>query len=82
MIRSYLTIALRNLRRNTIYSFINIGGLAVGIACSILIFLWVWDEVTYDRFHKNADRLGILVTQNEFSDKVIHRKLAPLPAYE
>lgn len=82
MFRNYLTIALRNLTRNTIYSFINIGGLAVGIACSVLILLWVWDEVTYDTFHKNADRLGILVTQNEFSDKVISRKVAPLPAYE
>jgi putative ABC transport system permease protein len=82
MLRNYLTVAFRNLTRNSIYSFINIGGLAVGIACSVLIFLWVWDEITYDRFHKNADRLGILVTQNVYSDKVLSRTSVPLPAYE
>jgi len=82
MLRNYLTIAIRNLTRNTIYSFINIGGMAVGIAYSLLISLWVWDEVTYDRFHENADRLGVLVTINVFSDKVTARRRVPLPAYE
>ncbi len=82
MLRNYMTIALRNLTRNTIYSFINIGGLAIGIACSLLISLWVWDEITFDRFHKNADRLGILVTFNMFSDKITAKRTVPLPAYE
>jgi len=82
MLRNYLVIAVRNLTRNTIYSFINIGGLAVGIACSLLIFLWVWDEITYDRFHKNGEQLGILVTQNVYSDKVVTRRLVQLPAYK
>lgn len=82
MQRNYLTIALRNLARNKLYSFINIGGMAVGIACSLLISLWVWDEVTYNRFHENADRLGVLVTIDVFSDKITARRRAPLPAYE
>jgi ABC-type antimicrobial peptide transport system permease subunit len=57
MLTNYLKIALRNLQRNSFYSFINIGGLSIGLACSILILLWVNDELTFDRFHKNHDHL-------------------------
>ena len=53
MFHNYLKIALRNLTRNSVYSFINIVGLAVGIASSVFIFLWVADEYSFDRFHKN-----------------------------
>jgi putative ABC transport system permease protein len=56
MLRNYLKIALRNLERYKAYSFINIGGLAVGMACFILIGLWVKDELSFDRFHLNKDR--------------------------
>jgi putative ABC transport system permease protein len=82
MLRNYLKIAFRNLQRNTVYSFINIAGLAVGIACSILIMLWVWNEVSYDRFHKNSDRLGQLWIHNQFSDNIISSQAVPLPTYE
>jgi len=51
MFKSYLTVAFRNLKRYKIYSFINISGLSIGIACCILILLWVNDETHYDRFH-------------------------------
>ncbi len=54
MLRNYLKIALRNLFRNKIYSFINIFGLSVGIAFCILIYLFVRNEWSYDTFHKNA----------------------------
>ena len=57
MLKNYLTIALRNLRRHRAFSFINIAGLAVGMACCLLIGLYVRQEVSYDRFHENADRL-------------------------
>ncbi len=57
MIRNYLKIAVRNLRKHKGYSFINIFGLAVGLATCILILLWVQDEVSYDRFHANLDSL-------------------------
>ncbi|HEY9045024.1 MAG TPA: ABC transporter permease [Ohtaekwangia sp.] len=53
MFKNYLKIALRNIQRNAVYSFINITGLSIGIACTILILLWVYDEVSYDRFHSN-----------------------------
>ncbi len=57
MLKNYLKIAFRNLTRHRIYSFINIAGLAVGIACAIIIMLWVKHELSYDKFNKNADRL-------------------------
>ena len=57
MIRNYLLIALRNLRRQFSYSVINILGLAIGIACSLVIFLYVYAEWSYDRHFKNADHI-------------------------
>ncbi len=57
MIKNYLIIAWRNLRRHKGFSFINISGLAIGIACCILIFLYINDELSYDKYHANADRI-------------------------
>ncbi|UCE43114.1 MAG: ABC transporter permease [Candidatus Aminicenantes bacterium] len=57
MLKNYIKIALRNIRRQKLYSSINILGLAVGLASSILIFMWVQDEKSYDRFHTHADRI-------------------------
>jgi len=57
MIRNYLKIAVRNLIKHKGYSFINIFGLAAGLATCILIILWVQDESSYDRFHANLDSL-------------------------
>jgi len=57
MIRNYLKVAFRNLRKHKAYSLINISGLAVGMACAVLILLWVRDEAGYDRFHSRADTI-------------------------
>jgi putative ABC transport system permease protein len=57
MLGNYLKIALRNMKRHKGYTFINIAGLAVGIACTIFILLWVRDELSFDRFHENADQI-------------------------
>ncbi|MDB5262619.1 MAG: hypothetical protein JWQ14_1900 [Adhaeribacter sp.] len=57
MFQNYFKIALRNLWRHKALSAINIFGLAIGMACSILILLWVQDELSYDRFHAQADNL-------------------------
>jgi ABC-type antimicrobial peptide transport system permease subunit len=57
MIKNYIKIALRNIVRHKGYSFINIAGLAVGMACCILILLWVQDELSYDKFHKDAESI-------------------------
>jgi len=57
MFKNYLKVALRTVQRNKIFSFINILGLALGMACSILIFLYVSHELSYDRHHKDAHRI-------------------------
>jgi ABC-type antimicrobial peptide transport system permease subunit len=57
MFRNYLKTALRNMQRNKLFTGLNIFGLATGLASSILIFLWVKDEMSYDRFNPNAARI-------------------------
>jgi putative ABC transport system permease protein len=57
MIRNYFVIALRLIRRHKVYSFINVAGLAVSMACALLIVFWVRDELSYDKFNANLDRL-------------------------
>jgi len=57
MFRNYFKTAFRNMRRNKLFTALNIFGLATGLACSILIFLWVQDELSYDRFNAGADRI-------------------------
>ena len=51
MIRNYIVTAIRNFTKNKFYTFINIAGLSIGITCSILILLWVFDELSFDKFH-------------------------------
>ena len=57
MLKNYLKIALRNVNRHRGYAFINIFGLAVGLACCLLILVYVQDELSFDRFHEKADRI-------------------------
>lgn len=57
MFKNYITVAWRNLIKNRTFSIINIAGLAVGLACFILITMYVIDELSYDRFHEKADRI-------------------------
>ena len=57
MFKICFKIALRNIKRYSVHSILNISGMAIGMACAILILLWVQDELSYDRFHKNADNL-------------------------
>ncbi len=65
MFANYLRTAWRNLRKHKVFSFINIAGLAVGLACCILIFLWIEDELGFDRFHPNHQRLYRAVMRTE-----------------
>lgn len=68
MFGNYLKVAIRNIIRHKGYSFINIAGLAVGMACFILIALWVRDELSYDKFHLNADRLYLVTDYEKYTD--------------
>ncbi|MES1225257.1 MAG: ABC transporter permease, partial [Bacteroidota bacterium] len=57
MLRNYFKVALRNLRHSKLYSFINIAGLSLGIASCTVIFLYVQQELSYDRYNEKADRI-------------------------
>ena len=70
MIRNYLKIALRNLKRNKGFSFINILGLAIGMASAMLILLWIQHEWSYDRFHEKKDRIYEAWNRSPFSGKL------------
>jgi putative ABC transport system permease protein len=60
MFKVNFRLSLRSLRKNKLYSFINVSGLAVGVATAILICLWIQNEVSHDRFHPNIDRLYLM----------------------
>ncbi len=68
MFRNYLKTAIRNLTRNKIYTIINVSGLSIGLACAMLIILYVKDEVSYDRFHKNVGNIYRVVNRNFDAD--------------
>jgi putative ABC transport system permease protein len=57
MFKNYLKIAFRNIKNHKGYSFINIAGLAIGMACCILMVVYITSELSFDRYHKNADRI-------------------------
>lgn len=63
MLRNFFIVAFRNLRRNKIFSTINILGLAIGMASAMLICLWILDEFSYDRFYAKEDRLFMMRRQ-------------------
>jgi ABC-type antimicrobial peptide transport system permease subunit len=67
MIRNYFIIAWRNLLKNKISSFINISGLAVGIAVVMLIGLWIWDELSFDKYHQNYNRIAQVMQSQTFN---------------
>jgi putative ABC transport system permease protein len=70
MIRNYFKIAWRNIKKNKAFSFINISGLAIGMASALLILLWVQNEISYDQFHENKDRIFEAWNRGEFSGKL------------
>lgn len=80
MIKNYLKIAFRNLRKQKLYSLINILGLSVGLAFCVLVLLFINDELTYDQFHGNKDRIYRLYRLPLISDGPIDKDLyMPIP---
>jgi len=79
MIRNYTKVTIRNMGRYKGYTFINIGGLAVGIASTLLIIIWVIDEVNFDKFHQNANNLYLIESDEIFSDRKVHGASSPVP---
>lgn len=79
MLKSYFRIGWRNMLRHKGYSLINIGGLAAGLAVVILIGLWIFDELSYNRYHKNYDRIGRVWVNQQFDGKVSSQWAVPFP---
>ncbi len=70
MLKNYMVIAWRNLMKNKAFSFLNITGLAIGMASAMLILLWVQNEVSYDRFHQNKEYIYEAWNRGEFDGKL------------
>jgi ABC-type antimicrobial peptide transport system permease subunit len=79
MLSNYFTVALRNIRRHKGYAAINIGGLAVGMAVALLIGLWVHDELSYNKYFRNYDRIGQVMQQGTGDGKVFTSEFMPVP---
>jgi len=79
MFKNYLIITLRNLRKHKAYSFINIAGLAVGMACFLLIILFVQYEFGYERHHKKADRIYRVNVEQHRPGGVFRAQSSPVP---
>ena len=69
MIKDYFKVAFRQLKKNKGYSFLNIFGLALGMACAMFILLWVNDEFEYNRFHKNFSNLYQVLENQSYDGK-------------
>ena len=82
MIKNYFLIAFRNLVRQKSYSFINIFGLAIGITAALLIFMWVYDEISFDRFHENLDRIYRVEQDQFYGGESYHVNVTPYPSGE
>jgi len=70
MLGSYVKIAGRHLRKNRIYSFINILGLSLGMAVTLLIGLWVWDELSFNKYHSNYRDIAMVLQRGEANGHV------------
>ncbi len=81
MLKNFILVTLRNLRRNTLYSIINISGLSIGIACSVLILLWVQDETSFDRFIPKVDKIHQVWVNAHFDNSIQSWNSVPLPTY-
>lgn len=79
MLKNYLIIAWRNLLKNRLYSVINIGGLAVGLAVSFLLLLYVYNEFSFDKFNGNSDRLYMVFRNQPGNGQIKTKPITPEP---
>jgi len=78
MFRNYLKIAWRNIIKNRTSSLINIGGLAIGIGVAMIIGLWIQDELTFNQYHKNYQRIARVMRNETYNGTTITRDLHPI----
>jgi ABC-type antimicrobial peptide transport system permease subunit len=79
MIRNYIKVALRNLRKNKAFSLTNLLGLTIGITCTLLIMLWVQNELSWDRFQKNYSSIKQVYANRNFNGEIVTDASIMLP---
>lgn len=79
MLHNYFKISFRNLLKHKGYSFINIFGLAIGMSVAMLIGLWMWDELSFNKYHKAYDRIALLQKNRSFNETIITEQSMSLP---
>jgi putative ABC transport system permease protein len=79
MLKNYLKVAWRNLVKNKTSSFINVSGLSIGMAVSILIGLWIYEEFSFNKFHKNYDSIAQVMQHQHYNDATHTDKAIPIP---
>jgi putative ABC transport system permease protein len=79
MLKNYLIVAFRNLRRDKVHSFINITGLSIGMAVMALIGLWIYDECTYDRNNPRYDHIARLMQHETANGETSTTRSLPYP---
>ena len=82
MLKSYFKIAFRNLVKSKVFSVINIGGLAVGMAVAMLIALWIYDEMSFDKNHRHYDRIAQVLQHQQINNGVETFAALPMPVAE
>jgi ABC-type lipoprotein release transport system permease subunit len=82
MLKNYFLVALRNFWRNKTFSLINILGLSIGISASLVIFLLVWHDLSFDKFEPHGDRIYRVVGQNNENGKLGYQSVVPVPMAE
>src|SRR5687767_3402495 len=79
MIRNYFLIAYRNLLKRKVFSFINVVGLSAGMAVALLIALWIWDELSFDRIHQHYQKIAKVRQNVRLNGEIQTLKTVPLP---
>src|SRR5690242_857272 len=79
MFKSYLKLAWRNIWRNKAFSITNLSGLTIGMTCTMLIFLWVKDELNWNKFHTDHQNIYQLMVNRDFNGEITTDKSVPFP---
>src|SRR5579872_3775329 len=79
MLKNYLKVAWRNLRKNSLYSLINIGGLTIGMAVSFMLLIYVYNEIGFDKFNANNDRLYHVLRNQPSNGEIFTNSATPIP---
>ena len=82
MLKNFFKIAIRNIRKKKVHSFINIAGLSVGMAVAMIISLWIYDELSFNTYHKNYNSIARVMQHTTVNGQVFTSNSQPVPLYE